>query len=271
MSSTISVQAQPGTIKKKKIANTKETFPVLEMTCAACAISVESMLKSVVGVEDAGVNFANQTAWVQYDDARVTPEKLQSTIRSIGYDLVIDRENQDQVKEEARHRYYEEVKQRTLWSSILSVPIVAIGMFFMNIPYANWIMMALATPVVFFWGRGFFVNAWKQATHKKANMDTLVALSTGIAWLFSAFNTIYPAFWHNRGLHAHVYFEAAVVVIAFISLGKLLEEKAKSNTSSAIKKLMGLQPKTVFLVTPSGTITEIPVAQVQVNDHLLVK
>ncbi len=271
MSSTIAVQSHPGTIKRNKIENTKETFPVLEMTCAACAISVESMLKSVTGVADAGVNFANQTAWVQYDDTRVTPEMLQAAIRSIGYDLVIDKENQDQVKEEARYRHYKEVKQRTLWSSILSIPIVIIGMFFMNIPYANWIMMTLATPVVFFLGRSFFVNAWKQASHKKANMDTLVALSTGIAWLFSAFNTIYPEFWHSRGLQAHVYFEAAVVVIAFVSLGKLLEEKAKSNTTSAIKKLIGLQPKTVMRVDPSGNIQEIPISEVRVQDLLLVK
>jgi len=248
-----------------------DTFPVLEMTCAACAISVESMLKSVAGVADAGVNFANQTAWVQYDETRVTPEKLQSTIRSIGYDLLIDKENQDQVKEEARYRYYEEIKQRTLWSSLLSVPIVVIGMFFMNIPYANRIMLALATPVVFYWGRSFFVNAWKQARHGKANMDTLVALSTGIAWLFSAFNTIYPEFWHSRGVHAHVYFEAAVVVIAFISLGKLLEEKAKSNTSSAIKKLIGLQPKTVMRVDVLGNIREIAISEVKVRDLLLVR
>ena len=256
---------------KEGTAFKKETFPVLEMTCASCAISVESMLKSVTGVQDAGVNFANQTAWVQYDETRVNPEKLQSTVRSIGYDLVIDKENQNQVKGEAQHRYYEEVKQRTLWSSLLAVPIVVIGMFFMNIPYANWIMMALATPVVFYWGRNFFVNTWKQARHGRANMDTLVALSTGIAWLFSAFNTIYPEFWHSRGLHASMYFEAAVVVIAFISLGKLLEEKAKSNTSSAIKKLIGLQPKTVMRLDALGNIREIAISEVKVQDLLLVK
>lgn len=248
----------------------KETFPVLEMTCAACAISVESMLKTVPGVKDAGVNFANQTAWVQHD-ASVTPEVLQNTIRSIGYDLVIDKDNQDEVKEEAQRRHFNAVKQRTIWSSILSLPIVIIGMFFMNMPYGNWIMMLLATPVVFFFGRNFFINAWKQARHGKANMDTLVALSTGIAWIFSAFNTIYPQFWHQRGLHAHVYFEAAAVVIAFISLGKLLEEKAKSNTSSAIKKLIGLQPKTVLLVDASGQTQEIPISNVKVQDLLLVK
>ncbi|MBA4166686.1 MAG: cation-translocating P-type ATPase, partial [Chitinophagaceae bacterium] len=200
------------------------------MTCAACAISVESMLKSVPGVINAGVNFANQSTLVEYDSSIVTPELLRNTVRSIGYDLIIDSENADEVKETAQRRHYTAVKLRTIWASVLSLPIVIIGMFFMDIPYASWIMMALATPVVFYFGKTFFVNAWKQARFRKANMDTLVALSTGIAWVFSAFNTIYPEFWHSRGLYAHVYFEAAAVVIAFISLGKLLEEKAKSNT-----------------------------------------
>ncbi|MCF6404838.1 heavy metal translocating P-type ATPase [Chitinophaga filiformis] len=271
MSTAISVQQETTVTKRKKTESSKETFPVLEMTCAACAVSVESMLKSVPGVEDAGVNFANQSAWVQYDHKNVTREALQSAVRSIGYDLVIEKENQEEVKEESQRRHYQAIKRRTIWSSVLSLPIVIIGMFFMNMPYANWIMMVLATPVVFILGRSFFLNAWKQATHRKANMDTLVALSTGIAWIFSAFNTIYPEFWHQRGLHAHVYFEAAAVVIAFISLGKLLEEKAKSNTSSAIKKLIGLQPKTVLLVGGDGSTTEVPIAAVKKGDLLLVK
>ena len=262
-------------ISMQPIAHTKrpvkETFPVLEMTCAACAVSVESMLKSVPGVADAGVNFANQSAWVAYDPGVVTPEQLQQSVRSVGYDLLIDKENQEEEQASAQQRHYRQVKQRTIWSAVLSLPVVIIGMFFMDMPYGNYIMMALATPVVFFLGRHFFVNAWKQARHGKANMDTLVALSTGIAWIFSTFNTFYPEFWHQRGLHAHVYFEAAAVVIAFISLGKLLEEKAKSNTSSAIKKLMGLQPKTVLLVGADGHTTEVPIAQVKVNDLLLVK
>ncbi|HMW27069.1 MAG TPA: copper-translocating P-type ATPase, partial [Ferruginibacter sp.] len=148
---------------------------------------------------------------------------------------------------------------------------VIIGMFFMDMPYGNWIMMALSAPVVFYFGRSFFINAWKQARYRKANMDTLVALSTGVAWLFSLFNTAFPDFWHQRGIHPHVYYEAAAVVIAFISLGKLLEEKAKSNTSSALKKLMGLQPKTVTLVTDENQTREIPISQVKINDLLLVK
>ena len=233
-------------VKTKSATLVKETFPVLEMTCAACAVSVESMLKSVAGVKDAGVNFANQDAWVEYDPAVATPAMLQNTVRSIGYDLVIEKENQQEVKEAAQEKQYQAIRQRTIWSSILSVPIVVIGMFFMDMPYANWIMLILATPVVGYFGRSFFVNAYKQATHGKANMDTLVALSTGIAYLFSAFNTFYPSFWHNRGLHPHVYYEAAAVIIAFISLGKLLEEKAKSNTSSAIKKSI------TFLVSGSS-------------------
>ena len=257
------------TIIKDKIKKT--TFPVLEMTCAACAISVESMLKSTAGVLDAGVNFANQSAWVTYDPDLATPQTLQTAIRAIGYDLVIDTENQHEVKETAQRKAYEALKKRTIWSSLLSLPVVIIGMFFMNIPYANWIMMALATPVVFYFGRSFFVNAAKQARFRKANMDTLVALSTGIAWLFSAFNTIYPAYWHQRGLHAHVYFEAAAVIIAFISLGKLLEERAKSNTSSAIKKLMGLQPQTVTVVHHGGHQQEVPIGQVKVDDIILVR
>ncbi|MBC6492793.1 heavy metal translocating P-type ATPase [Flavihumibacter stibioxidans] len=259
-------------VKKTGVAKyTRESFPVLEMTCAACAVSVESMLKSVEGVEDAGVNFANQSAWVNYDPTITNPLAFQETIRSIGYDLVIEKENQEEVREASRQKHYEAVKKRTIWSAALSLPIVIIGMFFMDLPYGNWIMMVLATPVVFYFGRSFFINAWKQAGHRKANMDTLVALSTGVAWLFSAFNTIFPEFWHARGLHAHVYFEAAAVVIAFISLGKLLEEKAKSNTSSALKKLMGLQPKTVTIVLEDDQLVEMPVQQVKVNFVLLVK
>ena len=249
----------------------KETFPVLEMTCAACAVSVESMLKSVEGVKDAAVNFANQDAWVEYNPAIATPEMLQNTVRSIGYDLVIQNENQQEIKESAQLKHYEAVKNRTIWSSILSVPLLIIGMFFMDMPYANQVMMALATPVIFYFGRSFFINAWKQARHGKANMDTLVALSTGIAYLFSAFNTFFMEFWHARGIHAHVYFESAAVVIAFISLGKMLEEKAKSNTSSSIKKLMGLQPKTVTLISANNQLQEIPVSQVKQDDILLVK
>ncbi|HEY0656439.1 MAG TPA: heavy metal translocating P-type ATPase [Chryseosolibacter sp.] len=248
----------------------KETFPVLDMSCAACAVSVESMLKATPGVNDAAVNYANQTAWVEYDPQKAKPQDLQKSVRSIGYDLVVDTEDPQAVQEESQRKHYEEVKTRTIWSSILAVPVVVIGMFFMDIPYGTYISLALTAPVVFYFGRSFFINAWKQGRHGRANMDTLVALSTGIAFLFSAFNTFFPEFWHARGLHAHVYYEAAAVVVAFISLGKLLEERAKSNTSSAIKKLMGLQPKTVRALV-DGVEKEIPISSVQVGYKILVR
>lgn len=260
-------------IQDKKDVNgqyKRETFPVLEMTCAACAVSVESMLKSTAGVKDAGVNFANQSAWVEYDAKLAKPADLQNSVRSIGYDLVVDVEDPQAVQEEAQRKHYEAVKQRTIWSSILSIPVVIIGMFFMEMPYGSYISMALTAPVVFYFGRSFFINAWKQARHGKANMDTLVALSTGIAFVFSVFNTFFPHFWHSRGMHAHVYFEAAAVVVAFISLGKLLEEKAKSNTSSAIKKLMGLQPKTVRAII-DGVEQETPISAVKVGYKIQVR
>lgn len=260
-------------IEVKKASNgqyKKETFPVLEMTCAACAVSVESMLKSTAGVRNASVNYANQTASVEYDTKQTKPVDLQNSVRAIGYDLVVDVEDPQAVQEEAQRKHYETVKHRTIWSIILSIPVVVIGMFFMDMPYGTYISMALTAPVVFYFGRNFFVNAWKQARHGKANMDTLVALSTGIAFVFSVFNTFFPDFWHSRGMHAHVYFEAAAVVIAFISLGKLLEEKAKSNTSSAIKKLMGLQPKTVKAII-DGIEQEIPIAAVKVGYKIQVR
>jgi Cu2+-exporting ATPase len=249
---------------------TKQSFPVLEMTCAACAVSVESMLKATAGVKAASVNYANQTALVEYNAGVASTTDLQNAVRSIGYDLVVDVDDPQAVKEAAQQKQYEEIKTRTLWSTILSVPVVIIGMFFMDMPYGNYISMILAAPVVFYFGRTFFIHAWKQARFGKANMDTLVALSTGIAFLFSAFNTFFPEFWHNRGLHAHVYYEAATVVIAFISLGKLLEERAKSNTGSAIKKLMGLQPKTVHALV-DGVEMEIPIASVKVGYSILVR
>lgn len=245
------------------------TIPVTGMSCAACAVSVESMLKSQEGVADAGVNFASQTTSVTYDPALVTLPGLQQVIKSIGYDLIIDQENAAEKQQQAQLSHYTRLKNKTIWASIFSAPVVMIGMFFMNIPYASWMMMAFTLPVLWL-GRNFYINAAKQARHGKANMDTLVALSTGIAFLFSVFNTINPQFLYSRGLHPHVYFEAATVIIAFILLGKWLEERARSSTSSAIKKLMGMQPKSVWIIE-DGTEKEIPIAQVKPGHLLTVR
>ena len=254
----------------------KKTFPVLEMSCAACAVSVESMLKETAGVQDAGVNYANQSAWVEYDPAATNPEVLRQTVQSIGYDLVIEDEAEARQQQEAsQQRRYETLKRQTIGASILAGLVVVLGMVvmpFFNVDHAvlNWTMLVLTAPVVFGFGRQFFVNAYKQARHGRTNMDTLVALSTGIAFLFSTFNTIYPEFWTRQGLEAHVYFEAAAVVIAFILLGKFLEERAKSNTGSAIKKLIGLQPKTVRVLI-DGEERDVPATQVTIGQTVVVR
>lgn len=166
---------------------------------------------------------------------------------------------------------YNSLKKRTIWALLLSIPIAVIGMFFMDTPYAGELMWLLSTPVIFWLGRSFFTGAWKQLRQGSANMDTLVALSTGIAYLFSLFNLLFPEFWLSRGIHPHVYFEAASVIIAFILLGRLLEERARGNTSSAIKKLMGLQPRTVTILSEAGTLQEIPVTQITRGDTVVVK
>jgi len=246
------------------------SLPVLGMTCAACAGSVESIIGSQPGVNKAEVNYATQSVKILFRPDQVQPTTFQKAVQSIGYDLILDTESGKEKQEEVQRNNYEALKKRMVAAGVLTLPVVAIGMFFMNIPYANYYMLALTTPVLFVFGKNFFVNAFKQARHGRANMDTLVALSTGIAYLFSLFNTFYPEFWHNRGLHPHVYFEAAAVVIVFIMLGKLLEESAKSNTSSAIKKLIGLQPKTVLVVTDNGE-KEISLSDVHIGDQILVR
>ena len=247
----------------------KKTFPVAGMSCAACATSVESILNHTDGVSNATVNFASSTVLVEYQKS--IPElALQKAIQSMGYDLIIDVEDPTATQSAIQEQHYRSIKKRTIWAGTLTIPIFIIGMFFMDWEIGRWISLTLAIPVLFWFGRDFFTNAFKQAKHGKANMDTLVALSTSIAFLFSLFNTINPDFWLSRGLQPHVYYEAATVIISFILLGKLLEEKAKSNTSSAIKKLMGLQPKTLKAII-DGEEKEIPISSVQKGYTIIVR
>ena len=254
------------------VPTVKNSFPVLGMTCASCAGSAESIVKYEPGVIDASVNYATGNLTVEYLPNMTDATKLQKAVQGVGYDLLIVEEAKQQQSLETIHaEKFKKLKNKTIWAVILSLPVVTFGMFFMDMPYGNEIMWAFSTPVVLWLGKDFFINAWKQARHRSANMDTLVALSTGIAYVFSVFNMFFMDFWHQRGLHAHVYFEAAAVVIAFILLGKLLEEKAKGNTSTAIKKLMGLQPKTVMVIAADGTEKQTAIEEVNVNDIILVK
>lgn len=250
----------------------KKTVPILNMSCAACASSSQNILKHQEGVISASVNFANGLGTIEYNPESTNLEKLKVALQEAGYDLLIEDNN---VEDELAKRHNQKMgilKRKTILAILLSLPVVIIAMVpaFMHMPYANYIMWILSTPVVFYCGSRFFSGAYKQATHKSSNMDTLVALSSGVAYLFSVFNTLYPSYWINKGLEPHVYFEAAAVVITFVLLGKLLEEKAKGATSDSLKKLMGLQPKSVT-ITKGEEQLEIPVDKINIGDIVLVK
>jgi Cu2+-exporting ATPase len=248
------------------------TIPVTGMSCAACAVSVESTLKHAAGVNESAVNYATQTVSIQYDPQVTSLLKLDAVLQDIGYGLIIEEdENVALVEQEKiQQAHYHRLKTKTIWAGALTIPVVILGMLMMDkLRYGNYMMLFLTLPVIGL-GNSFFVNAWKQIRHGKTNMDTLVALSTGIAFIFSAFNTIYPEFWHARGLHPHVYFESAAVIIFFILLGKLIEERAKAGTSDALKKLMDLQPATVRIIR-NGLETEALAKDVRVGDEIVIR
>ena len=255
-----------------EVTTIKKTIPVLQMTCASCAISTESIVKFLPGIVSSQVNYATATLTVEYIPSLVTVNQMRQAVQSIGYDLFIEEGNENsETLEELHQKKYNLLKKKTIGAVFLTLPLVIIAMFFMDIPYANYIMWVLSTPVILGFGKDFFINAWKQTKHGSANMDTLVALSTGVAYIFSVFNTLFPDYWHSKGLHAHVYFESAAVVIAFILLGKLLEENAKGNTFSAIKKVIGLQPKTVNILDTEQNQIALPIEQVEVGMTIIVK
>lgn len=247
-----------------------KTLPVLEMSCAVCAGNVENRVKGLPGVAQASVNFAANSLTVTYDPARITLQDMQAAVEADGYGLMIDAEDPAAAQEEQARATYRRLRLRTIVSWVLAIPLVLLGMVFMHAPYANWIMMVLALAIMLGAGRSFYVNGFRHALRGSANMDTLVALSTSIAFLFSLFNTLYPQFWYDRGLEPHVYYEASGVIIAFVLLGKLLEERAKNSTSSAIRSLMGLQPKTARRVK-DGAEEEVEIAFLRVGDVVSVR
>ena len=249
----------------------KETFPILGMSCASCAARVDKTLNGQPGVQEASVNYALATAQVVYDADACSPCLLKAAVQNAGYDLLIEgQEEATDEAEKAHVAHYERLKKRTLGAIVLAVPVMVLSMLWMQVQWVNYIVWLLSTLVLFVFGRNFFISAWKQLKHGTCNMDTLVALSTGIAYVFSVFNLLYPEFWLKRGIEPHVYFEASSVIIAFILLGRLLEERAKRNTFAAIRKLIGLQPKTVTVWTPEGERI-LPITAIQQGDTVIVK
>lgn len=255
----------------KKGANIHRTLPVLNMVCASCAASVQSILGSQQGVAMASVNYADSSVAVRFDPDLITPEAMQIAVRSVGYDLVLEEGQAGLAAVDARSAdHYQKLLSSTLWSAGLSIPLMIISMWLPDIPKAAFWMWLLATPVLFVFGRQFFIGAYQRLLLGQANMDTLVALSTGTAYLYSVVLTLLPGFWLDRGLADHVYFESAAVVISFILLGKLLEARARNHTAADIKKLVGLQPQTATLLV-AGEHSLIEVSAIRENDRLFVK
>ncbi|MEN9919364.1 MAG: hypothetical protein RL662_1800 [Bacteroidota bacterium] len=252
----------------------KKNLPVLNMYCVACANSVQKILLKQKGVDSASVNYATETVQITYYKEETDLSTLKTALEAVGYDLDINETADAKDNLEVLHKeHYLSLKQKVIGSLIFSIPLVVIGMTpaLMHLSYANWLMCILSTPVIVYFGKDFFIRAFKQIQHGAFNMDTLVSLSAGTAYLYSVFNTLYPDFLITRGLFPDVYFEAGAVVITFVLLGKLLEEKAKGNTSSSLKKLIGLQSKTITLVMPDGTLSERSIYDVHTGDLLLVK
>ena len=248
----------------------RATFPVVGMSCAACAARVNKILSKQHGVVEANVNYATATVQVTFDPRECSPEVMRRAVEDGGYGLVIDGAGDAGGAESRRRREYVRLKRQTIGAAMLSVIIMAVSMAWGGNLWADCTSWVLASVVLFVFGRRFFVNAWKQLMHGTANMDTLVANSTGIAYLFSVFNLLFPDFWRQRGIEPHLYFEAAGMIVAFILLGRLLEDRAKHKTSAAIRKLSGLRPRTVTLATEDGERT-VSVENTRPGDIVIVK
>lgn len=245
------------------------------MTCASCALNVERTLQRQPGVVGASVNFADRSALVEYRPALASPRSLKDAVKHTGYDLLIPEGNQSRedadvdpsVVEAAHAAETRRLKARTIWAIALALPQVVIGMGGLPLPYAPYILWILATPVVVVFGGPFYISAWKQARHRSAGMDTLVAISTGAAYLLSAAGLLFPRYLPGGG----GYFESASVVIAFILLGKWLEDRAKASAGTAIRGLMALQPGTVTVDEGAGGLKEVPLAAVSKGQLVLVR
>ncbi len=251
--------------------NVTRHFPVLNLHCAGCAARAEQILSSQKGVARASVNFASLTAVVEYNASEVTPGELRKAVRDGGYDLLIEDDDDSHRAEQLRAAYLVSLKRDLIGAVSLTIPIMVIGMAMHSYVWTPLVLWLLSTPVVFYMGREFFKGAWTQLIHRTSNMDTLVALSAGIAYLFSLLNLLFPSFWISRGIEPHFYFESAAGIISFILLGRWLENKAKAKTSDAIKQLIGLRPETVTRVDEQGVSSIVPVRSIVVGDLVRVK
>lgn len=250
----------------------REQFGIVGMTCVNCAASASSTLRFLPGVLSAEVSYANASVAVNYLPDLVQAAQMRNALSEIGYQLLIEQDagstdQSEAIRAEALRRMARQAK----WSMVLAIPLFVLGMFLMDLPGRDWLMCMLATPLLFVLGKHFFINAYRQLRHGRANMDTLVALSTGIAYVSSLYFLITARMAGSIASSHQLFFEASGVVVAFIIMGRYLEEKAKMATSSAIRNMMSLQPNQVTVVQQDGSLTPMPIASVYPGDFLLAR
>lgn len=249
----------------------KQTIPVIGMACSACSANIEKKLNTLKGVNSASVSLPGRSALIDFNPQVISLEKMKAEINALGYDLVIDKETS---VDEIEKREYVLLKRKTVLSWLFSIAVMCVSMRWIDLgsrDITNQVALLIALANMLYCGRQFYVSSFRQLRHGSANMDTLVALSTGIAFLFSAFNTFWgDAVWASRGVVWHTYFDASVMIITFVLTGRLLEEKAKDGTASSIRQMMGMAPKTAHIVD-GDKIEEVPLSTIEVGDVLEVR
>ena len=249
----------------------KQTIPVIGMACSACSANIEKKLNTLKGVNSASVSLPGRSALIDFDPQVISLEKMKAEINALGYDLVIDKETS---VDEIEKREYVLLKRKTVLSWLFSIAVMCVSMRWIDLgshDITNQVALLIALVNMLYCGRQFYVSSFRQLRHGSANMDTLVALSTGIAFLFSTFNTFWgDAVWASRGVVWHTYFDASVMIITFVLTGRLLEEKAKDGTASSIRQMMGMAPKTAHIVD-GDKIEEVPLSTIEVGDVLEVR
>ena len=249
----------------------KQTIPVIGMACSSCSANIEKKLNTLKGVNSASVSLPGRSALIDFDPQVISLEKMKAEINALGYDLVIDKETS---VDEIEKREYVLLKRKTVLSWLFSIAVMCVSMRWIDLgsrDITNQVALLIALANMLYCGRQFYVSSFRQLRHGSANMDTLVALSTGIAFLFSAFNTFWgDAVWASRGVVWHTYFDASVMIITFVLTGRLLEEKAKDGTASSIRQMMGMAPKTAHIVD-GDKIEEVPLSTIEVGDVLEVR
>ena len=249
----------------------KQTIPVIGMACSACSANIEKKLNTLKGVNSASVSLPGRSALIDFNPQVISLEKMKAEINALGYDLVIDKETS---VDEIEKREYVLLKRKTMLSWLFSIAVMCVSMRWIDLgsrDIANQVALLIALANMLYCGRQFYVSSFRQLLHGSANMDTLVALSTGIAFLFSTFNTFWgDAVWASRGVVWHTYFDASVMIITFVLTGRLLEEKAKDGTASSIRQMMGMAPKTAHIVD-GDKIEEVPLSTIEVGDVLEVR